>query len=125
MSMNESLQQELVKDLLVESYEGLDQFDRELLGLEQGQGGNNRLNIIFRVIHTIKGTAGCIGLGRIEKVAHSGENLMSLLRDGKLTATGEIISAPCLRFPTRYAACCARWKPPVPRARPTTPRFCN
>jgi two-component system chemotaxis sensor kinase CheA len=69
MSMNESLQQELVKDLLVESYEGLDLFDRELLGIEQGQGGSDRLNIIFRVIHTIKGTAGCIGLGRIEKLA--------------------------------------------------------
>jgi two-component system chemotaxis sensor kinase CheA len=93
MSMNESLQQELVKDLLVESYEGLDLFDRELLGIEQGQGGSDRLNIIFRVIHTIKGTAGCIGLGRIEKLAHSGENLMSLLRDGKLVATGEIVSA--------------------------------
>ena len=91
--MNESLQQELVKDLLVESYEGLDLFDRELLGIEQGQGGSGRLNIIFRVIHTIKGTAGCIGLGRIEKLAHSGENLMSLLRDGKLIATGEIVSA--------------------------------
>ncbi len=91
--MNESLQQELVKDLLVESYEGLDLFDRELLGIEQGQGGSARLNIIFRVIHTIKGTAGCIGLGRIEKLAHSGENLMSLLRDGKLVATGEIVSA--------------------------------
>ena len=91
--MNESLQQELVKDLLVESYEGLDRFDRELLGLEQGQGGSDRLNIIFRVIHTIKGTAGCIGLGRVEKVAHAGENLMSLLRDGKLVATGEIVSA--------------------------------
>ena len=93
MSMNESLQQELVKDLLVESYEGLDLFDRELLGMEQGQGGSDRLNIIFRVIHTIKGTAGCIGLGRIEKLAHSGENLMSLLRDGKLVSTGEIVSA--------------------------------
>ena len=93
MSMNESLQQELVKDLLVESYEGLDLFDRELLDIEQGQGGSDRLNIIFRVIHTIKGTAGCIGLPRIEKLAHSGENLMSLLRDGKLVATGEIVSA--------------------------------
>ncbi|MCS6244285.1 MAG: chemotaxis protein CheW [Opitutus sp.] len=91
--MNESLQQELVKDLLVESYEGLDLFDRELLGIEQGEGGLARLNIVFRVIHTIKGTAGCIGLGRIEKLAHAGENLMSILREGKLAVSGEIVSA--------------------------------
>jgi two-component system chemotaxis sensor kinase CheA len=91
--MSASLQQELVKDLLVESYEGLDLFDRELLGIEQGHSSRDSLNIIFRVIHTIKGTAGCIGLGRIEKLAHSGENLMSLLRDGKIVAHGEIVCA--------------------------------
>jgi two-component system chemotaxis sensor kinase CheA len=32
---------------------------------------------IFRVVHTIKGTAGCIGLGRIEKLAHSAENALT------------------------------------------------
>lgn len=80
---NEALQQQLIKDLLIESYDGLDRFDREMLTLEQGQGQPETLNIVFRVIHTIKGTAGCIGLGKIESVAHIGENLLSLLRDGK------------------------------------------
>jgi len=92
MSMNESLQQDLIKDLLVESHEGLDRFDRELLALEQGQGGSERMNTIFRVIHTLKGTAGCLGLGKIEQTAHRGENLLSLLRDGKLTTSPEMIT---------------------------------
>ena len=91
--MNENLQQQLIKDLLVESHEGLDRFDRELLTLEQGQGGSDTMNVIFRVIHTLKGTAGCLGLGRIEKTAHCGENLLSLLRDGKLHTTPEMITA--------------------------------
>ena len=39
MAMTETLQQELIKDLLLESHEGLDRLDRELLTLEQGQGG--------------------------------------------------------------------------------------
>ena len=93
MSLNETLQQQLIKDLLVESHEGLDRFDRELLTLEQGSGAGETMNVIFRVIHTLKGTAGCLGLGRIEKTAHCGENLLSLLRDGKLSTTPEMITA--------------------------------
>lgn len=92
MAISETLQQDLIKDLLVESHEGLDRFDRELLALEQGQGGGETMNNIFRVIHTIKGTAGCLGLGNIEKAAHAGENLLSLLRDGKLSVSPDMIS---------------------------------
>ncbi|PAW85461.1 MAG: histidine kinase [Pedosphaera sp. Tous-C6FEB] len=86
------LQAELVKDLLIESFEGLDRFDRELLLVEQRQHGPDTLNSIFRVIHTIKGTAGCLGLHRIERVAHVGENLLALLRDGQLMPSPELTS---------------------------------
>lgn len=87
------LQKQLITDLLIESFEGLDRFDRELLALEKGARDAETLNVIFRVIHTLKGTAGCIGLGRIEATAHVGESLLSLLRDGKIEPSPEIISA--------------------------------
>jgi len=90
---NEALQQQLINDLIVESAEGLDRFDQEILLLEKAQGKTDSFNIIFRVIHTIKGTAGCIGLGKIESVAHVGENLLSLLRDGKIQLSPPMISA--------------------------------
>jgi two-component system chemotaxis sensor kinase CheA len=93
MSSTATLQEQLINDLLVESHEGLDRFDRELLTLEQGTGNAETMNVIFRVIHTLKGTAGCLGLGRIEKTAHCGENLLSLLRDGKLSAHPRMITA--------------------------------
>lgn len=86
------IQRQLVVDFLLESFEGLDRFDQELLALERGNAGADNLNIIFRVIHTIKGTAGCIGLGRIEATAHVGENILSLLRDGKIAPRTELIS---------------------------------
>lgn len=90
----DSLQQQLVNDLLIESFEGLDRFDRELLALEAGgQGDAETLNVIFRVIHTLKGTAGCLGFGRIEATAHVGESLLSLLRDGKIDVSADRISA--------------------------------
>ncbi len=92
MPLNDELQQQLIKDLLIESTEGLDRFDREMLVLEKGQGTPETLNVIFRVIHTIKGTAGCLGLPKIESVAHVGENLLDTLRGGKLTTTPEMIT---------------------------------
>ncbi|MDR3460042.1 MAG: chemotaxis protein CheA [Verrucomicrobiae bacterium] len=91
--MNDHLQQQLIKDLLIESFEGLDNFDREMLALEKGEGNAETLNNVFRIIHTIKGSSGCIGLNKIESVAHVGESLLSLLRDGKLTFNPEMISA--------------------------------
>jgi len=47
---------------------------------------------IFRIVHTIKGTAGCIGLGRIEKLAHSAENVLTLVQKGTLDASPALIS---------------------------------
>ncbi|MBL9139145.1 MAG: chemotaxis protein CheW [Verrucomicrobiales bacterium] len=90
--MKSSLQQQLIADFLIESFEGLDQFDQDLLGLEQGSADGETLNRIFRAIHSIKGTAGCLGIQRMEKVAHVGENLLSLMREGRLKANKDIIS---------------------------------
>lgn len=90
--MDGDLQEQLIKDLLVESFEGLERYDQELLALESGQDSAESLNNIFRIIHTIKGTSGCIGLSKIESVAHVGENLLSLVRDGKLQVSSEMIS---------------------------------
>lgn len=90
--MKTSLQQQLIEDFLIESFEGLDQFDQDLLALEQGTADGETLNRVFRAIHSIKGTAGCLGLQRIEKVAHVGENLLSLMREGRLKASSPIIS---------------------------------
>jgi two-component system chemotaxis sensor kinase CheA len=93
MPTNDELQQQLVRDLLIESAEGLDRFDREMLTLEKGEGTPETLNVVFRVIHTIKGTAGCLGLSKVESVAHVGENLLDALRSGRMVLTPEMISA--------------------------------
>ena len=92
LSSNDELFLELIQDFIIESTEGLDRFDRELLELEN-QGDLETMNDIFRVIHTIKGTAGCLALNNIEKVAHSGENLLSLMRDGKIASSKDIITS--------------------------------
>src|SRR5580693_2036751 len=90
--MKEDLQTQLKADLVVESFENLDQFDRDLLAIEQNESTADTLNSMFRTIHTLKGSSGCLGFGRIEKLAHVGENLLSSLRDGRVTATPAMVT---------------------------------
>src|SRR5580692_3798232 len=83
---------ELTKEFLAESLEGLDRMDRCLTDLEQRPQDKDLLGEIFRSVHTIKGTTGFLGFKRLEKLAHAGENLLGLLRDGKLPADRSIIT---------------------------------
>jgi two-component system chemotaxis sensor kinase CheA len=81
---------EVIAEFLVESYENLDQLDRDLITLEDRPDARDVLAGIFRTIHTIKGTCGFLGYSQLESVAHVGENLLSKLRDGELSVTPEI-----------------------------------
>ncbi|MFC7879630.1 Hpt domain-containing protein, partial [Isoptericola sp. NPDC057391] len=73
---------EIVHEFLVESYENLDQLDRDLVALEDDPSSRPLLSSIFRTVHTIKGTSGFLGFGNLERVSHVGESLLSELRDG-------------------------------------------
>ena len=84
---------EYVKEFLVESYENLDRLDRDLMALEKDPRSRETLDSIFRTIHTLKGTSGFLGFGRLEAVTHVGENLLGRLRDGILVITPAITTA--------------------------------
>ncbi len=79
---------DIVREFLVESYENLDQLDRDLVALEGAPGSRELLSSVFRTIHTIKGTSGFLAFGRLEKVTHAGENLLVELRDGRRSMDG-------------------------------------
>ncbi|MBL8723385.1 MAG: chemotaxis protein CheA, partial [Planctomycetes bacterium] len=84
---------DILKEFLVETHEGLDQLDRDLVVLEQDPAAREVLGQIFRTIHSIKGSSGFLALNKLTEIAHVGENLLSLLRDGKLDLSAEITSA--------------------------------
>jgi len=84
---------DMMTELLIECSEGLDLIDRHLVTLESDPGNNDLLIEVFRVLHTIKGSGGFYGLDRLEQVAHSAENLLSLLREGDLAFTKPIADA--------------------------------
>ncbi len=84
---------EIVKEFLIESYENLDHLDNALVELEKNPRHKESLDHIFRTVHSIKGTCGFIGYVKLQRIAHAGENLLSLLREGTLTMDAEITSA--------------------------------
>ncbi|WP_372722663.1 Hpt domain-containing protein [Immundisolibacter sp.] len=73
-------QDEIIGEFLVESRENLDHLDQDLVAMESDPGSRERLGRIFRAIHSFKGMAGFLALGTLERLAHSGENLLSRLR---------------------------------------------
>jgi two-component system chemotaxis sensor kinase CheA len=83
---------ELTREFLIESQEGLDRMERCLTELEERPQDAGLIGEIFRSVHTIKGTTGFLGFKRLEKLAHRGENLLGLLRDGKLAADRPVIT---------------------------------
>jgi two-component system chemotaxis sensor kinase CheA len=89
---DERAMDELTREFLVESQEGLDRMERCLTDLESQPSDAGLLGEIFRSVHTIKGTTGFLGFKRLEKLAHAGENLLGLLRDGKMVADRTVIT---------------------------------
>ena len=84
---------DLTREFLIESQEGLDRMERCLTDLEAKPGDSAILSEIFRSVHTIKGTTGFLGFKHLEKLAHTGENLLGLLREKKLQADASIVTA--------------------------------
>jgi two-component system chemotaxis sensor kinase CheA len=84
---------DLTREFIAESQEGLDRMERCLTELETRPGDSAQLvGEIFRSVHTIKGTTGFLGFERLEKLAHAGEHLLGSLREGRLAVTSELIS---------------------------------
>jgi two-component system chemotaxis sensor kinase CheA len=73
---------DLLREFLTETNESLDVVDVELVKFEQDPNNEKILGNIFRLVHTIKGTCGFLGLPRLEAIAHAAETLMGRFRDG-------------------------------------------
>src|SRR3954462_14593779 len=82
---------DLLREFLTETNESLDTVDVELVRFEQEPNNSNILGNIFRLVHTIKGTCGFLGLPRLEALTHAAEALMGNFRDGP-PGTGEAVT---------------------------------
>ncbi|MDE1900842.1 MAG: chemotaxis protein CheW [Alphaproteobacteria bacterium] len=78
---------DLLREFLTETAESLATLDVELVRLEQNPNDPDLIGSIFRLVHTIKGTCGFLGLPRLEHLAHAGENVLGKFRDRELDVT--------------------------------------
>src|SRR5215204_4999305 len=81
----------LLREFLTETNESLGVVDVELVRFEQEPNNATILANIFRLVHTIKGTCGFLGLPRLEALTHAAETLMGKFRDG-MPVTSEAVT---------------------------------
>ncbi|MBI5826638.1 MAG: chemotaxis protein CheA [Deltaproteobacteria bacterium] len=85
------METEILQTFLSESVELLQEMEDSLLSLENSPNDQDRINSLFRSVHTIKGSSGIVGIESVEKFTHGIENLLSQARDGAIPITGGII----------------------------------
>jgi two-component system chemotaxis sensor kinase CheA len=84
---------EVVLRLFVaESEEGLTLMESGLLRLEQHPGDSETAARVFRAAHTLKGNSGAFGLTALGALAHTVEDVLDDLREGRSPVTPERIT---------------------------------
>ncbi|MGC9144115.1 chemotaxis protein CheA [Hydrogenobaculum sp.] len=81
---------EIFEEFLVEARENLEKLETDLLELEKDPTNQEILNSAFRVMHTIKGGAGFLGLDAIVETAHKAEDILGKLRNGEISFSDTI-----------------------------------
>jgi chemosensory pili system protein ChpA (sensor histidine kinase/response regulator) len=85
---------EVLEFFIPEAEEHLQAVMECLLALEARPNAED-IHKLFRAIHTVKGSAAQVGLGRLSAIAHRVEDLIGELREGRLQPSAEIIDV-CL-----------------------------
>jgi len=84
----------ILGEFITEVKEHLETVEDDLLVLEKGADDSayaDTVNKVFRAVHTVKGTAGFLGLKNMSAVAHLGETILSKLRSGELKPNSTLV----------------------------------
>ena len=85
--------QELVSDFVTESREHLASVEADLLSLENGSSdGEDTIHRVFRAVHSVKGVAGFLGFENINRLSHTMESVLDLVRKGRLSMSSDLAS---------------------------------
>jgi two-component system, chemotaxis family, sensor kinase CheA len=75
-----------------ESLDHLSGIEADLIRIEAGEDspGQERVNQVFRAVHSIKGGAGFLGLQHITALAHAMETVLGHMRQGAIVSNAEV-----------------------------------
>ncbi len=89
---------ELTQAFISESLEMLDDAEPKIVALQGSEGTAvplETINAIFRLFHSIKGSAGFLNFSQITSVTHEAETFLDMLRKGKTTLKPGDVDALC------------------------------
>ena len=75
---------EIITDFIMEARDNLGSIEVCLIALEQNPNDLETINSVFRPIHTIKGISGFLNLTKINRLAHSTEELLDKARAAEI-----------------------------------------
>ncbi len=81
---------EIFSEFVVEAREHLENIEPSLLELEKNPDDPGLLDDIFRLMHSLKGASGFLGLSRINGLTHKAENILDEIRKGNMNLTPAI-----------------------------------
>ncbi|MHB1103092.1 MAG: chemotaxis protein CheA [Devosia sp.] len=79
-----------------ECSELLNELEEQFAAIEDGDRSSDRLNAVFRAIHSIKGGGGAFGFSSLVGFAHAYETLLDHVRDGRIELS-DPVAALCIR----------------------------
>jgi len=72
------------------------ELEEQFAAIEEGDRSSDRLNAVFRAIHSIKGGAGAFGFSRLVGFAHAYETLLDRVREGTIALSPDVTTL-CIR----------------------------
>ncbi|MFC1856029.1 Hpt domain-containing protein [Thermodesulfobacteriota bacterium] len=91
-SMPPKERDKFLKEFIDNTEAQMELFSNSMIKLEENPTNEELINEAFRSMHTIKGSAGFIGMTSFGITAHKIENIMSMIREGDLAVEEEIIT---------------------------------
>lgn len=85
-------EREMVQGFLEETMPMLDEIEALILELEESDNKEQPLAVYFRLLHTIKGTAACVGLVQLGSYTHKYEDFIGELRQGRVAVNTKSIN---------------------------------
>jgi len=82
---------ELMDQFVGEARELLESSATAFLALEKDPSDADTMNVLFRVVHTLKGTSGIFDVAPLTQVVHAGEDVLDRVREGELSLTADDI----------------------------------
>jgi two-component system chemotaxis sensor kinase CheA len=83
----------IIAEFVQEGNDKADQVEKHLIQLEKNPTSRELLSDVFRAMHSIKGATSFLGFAKLCSLTHTGESLLTCLRDGDLLTSTEITSA--------------------------------